>query len=302
MITDFTKETIRIGTLAGKGPRTAEYVAKLLPLGFESFQLNFFRGLEGVDLKRLAGELEGVLAESQAVVSSLAVYGNPLEQGPEDRETLEGLRAAIDHAALFGCDLVCGFAGRVRGKPVPDSIPAFKRVWGDLAERAADKGVRLAFENCPMGGTWGAGDWNIAFCPDAWELMFDAVPAPNLGLEWEPCHQLCQLIDPMPQLRRWVKKVFHVHGKDANVHWDRVRDRGVLAPEYYAFHRFPGQGDCNWAHIVSELRKGGFSGSIDIEGWHDAVYAGEFEMMGQVNALQYLKQCRGAYVPNVPGF
>jgi hypothetical protein len=40
-------------------------------------------------------------------------------------------------------------------------------------------------------------------------------------------------------------------------------------------------------------------GSIDIEGWHDPVYRGELEMMGQVHGLNYLKQCRGgSWVPN----
>jgi hypothetical protein len=38
---------------------------------------------------------------------------------------------------------------------------------------------------------------------------------------------------------------------------------------------------------------GEFTGSIDIEGWHDPVYKGDLEMTGQVHALNYLKQCRG---------
>jgi len=43
---------------------------------------------------------------------------------------------------------------------------------------------------------------------------------------------------------------------------------------------------------------GGFQGSIDIEGWHDPVYCGELEMTGQVHGLNYLKRCRGTFVPN----
>ena len=31
--------------------------------------------------------------------------------------------------------------------------------------RAADKGIRLAFENCPMGGDWRRGGYNIAHNP-----------------------------------------------------------------------------------------------------------------------------------------
>jgi len=294
---------IRIGTMAGKGPRTAEYIRSILPLGFECFQINFWKTLGGVKLPQLEAEVARVLEGSDAVVSSLGVYGNPLGDTAEDAETVRAWKAAIDHAHAFGTDLVCGFAGRVRGKPVPDSIARFRKIFGDLAKRAADRGVRIAFENCPMGGTWATGDWNIAFCPAAWELMFDAVPADNLGLEWEPCHQLCQLIDPMPQLRRWVGKVFHIHGKDATVLRDVVAADGVCGPRPFAFHRHPGFGDSNWTDILSELRRGGFRGCIDIEGWHDPVYRDALEMTGQVHALQHLKRARGGdFVPNPKGF
>jgi len=51
--------------------------------------------------------------------------------------------------------------------------------------------------------------------------------------------------------------------------------------------------------VISILRKHGWRGSIDIEGWHDPVYRDDLEMTGQVHALNYLKACRGgAFVPN----
>jgi len=292
---------IRIGTLAGKGPRTAEYIAKILPHGFESFQINFWEKVDA-DLPRLAEELSGVLNGSGAIVSSLGIYGNPLGDEPKDEQTREGWRACIEAAPRFGCDLVCGFTGRVRGKPVEESLPRLREVFEPLARRAQELGVRLAFENCPMGGTWQSGDWNIAFHPLAWDLIFDALPFDNIGLEWEPCHQLCQLIDPMPQLRQYGSRIFHVHGKDAKIYRDVVEREGVCGPHAFAFHKHPGLGDSNWTRIIEELRKGGFRGSIDIEGWHDDVYIGELEMTGQVHALRHLKACRLDYVPNPDGF
>ena len=117
-------------------------------------------------------------------------------------------------------------------------------------------------------------------------MMFNAVPADNIGLEWEPSHQMCSLTDPLPQLRKYVKRVFHVHGKDASVHWDVIREHGIGGSHPFVFHRTPGFGDCNWTDIISALREGGFTGSIDIEGWHDPVYRGELEMTGQVAALR----------------
>jgi sugar phosphate isomerase/epimerase len=203
-------DDIRIGTLAGKGRETPGYLRQIIPHGFESFQINFWKTIGDVDLKQLAREVKQVLDETgnTAVISSLGMFGNPLE----DKKNAADWKRCVDACELFGCDLVCGFAGRIVNKPVPDSMKQFKKVFGPLARHAEGKGVRLAFENCDMGGTWESGDWNIAHAPTAWEMMFHEVPSKHIGLEWEPCHQMVSLIDPLPQLRKWVHKVFHVHG------------------------------------------------------------------------------------------
>ena len=110
---------------------------------------------------------------------------------------------------------------------------------------------------------------------------------------------MVNLIDPLPQLRQWAKKVFHVHGKDATILWDVIREHGITGPKPFAFHRTPGFGDSNWTQIISDLRAAGFKGAIDIEGWHDPVYRGDLEMTGQVHALRHLQRCRGgSFVPN----
>jgi len=294
-------QMIRIGTLAGKGVNTAAYVRSLIPLGFEAFQINFWQQLEGLDLKKLADELRPDLEKSNTIISSLAVFGNPLGVEELDELTRKSWEQAIDSAEFFGSDLVCGFAGRVLGRPVPDSLPRFKQIWKPLVARAEKKKIRIAFENCPMGGTWESGGWNIAFNPDAWELMFEAIPSQNLGLEWEPCHQLCQLIDPLPQLREWAGKIFHVHGKDASVYRDIILRYGIQGNRPFAHHRHPGFGDTNWSDIISLLRANDYRGTIDIEGWHDPVYKDALEMTGQVHALHYLRGCRGGnFVPNPP--
>jgi sugar phosphate isomerase/epimerase len=296
---DLSKEAIRIGTLVQGGPGAPRYIEQILAHGFESFQLFFWQSTEHVELKQLAKEIGAVLRGTGVTISSLGIFGNPLMEREKDLETLAGWQKCIDAAPLFGCDVVAGFAGRVVDKAIQDSIPKFKEVFGPLAKRAKTNGVRLAFENCDMGGGWSGGDWNLAHAPDAWEMMFDALPDDNVGLEWEPCHQLVSLIDPLPQLRKWASKVIHVHGKDASVHWDVIKTHGIRGNKPYVFHRHPGFGDSNWTDLISELRRAGFKGSIDIEGWHDPIYRGELEMTGQVHALEYLKRCRGGhFVPN----
>lgn len=292
------KKDIRIGTLAGKGVHTAEYIKELIPLGFESFQINFWQQLGEVDLEKLAEELKGVMDGHDVVISSISMFGNPLGDEEIDQTTRAGWEKCIDMAHLFETDLVTGFTGRVRGQSIPDSIPRFKEIFGDLTKRAEDKGVKIAFENCSMDGTWQSGDWNIAHCPKAWELIFDAVDSEYIGLEWEPCHQMVLLIDPIPQIKKWGHKIFHVHGKDATILHDVVREHGIHGAERFAYHRTPGFGESDWTRIISDLRMIGYQGCIDIEGWHDPVYHGELEMTGQVHALKYLKNCRAEFVPN----
>ena len=291
---------IRIGTMVKANQSDpAAYVRAILPLGFESIQPFFWQTLGGMDVHRLAGELREAIGDADVRVGALGMFGNPLGEGELDRQTLLGWQTLIDNAHLFGTDLIAGFTGRVRGRPLPESLPRFKQVWGELARRAADKGVRIAFENCAMDGNWAGGDWNIAHNPDAWELMFNELPDENLGLEWEPCHQLVYLIDPIPQIRKWASRIFHVHGKDATVRWDVIREHGIFGKLPFVQMRTPGFGDSDWTRIISELRLAGFKGSIDIEGWHDPVYRDALEMTGQARALAYLKDCRGGtrYVP-----
>jgi sugar phosphate isomerase/epimerase len=284
-------DDILIGTMVKVENRPVEYIRRILAHGFESFELVFPKHLGDIDVKRLADEIRAVLAEdgNTAVISALAIYGNPLI----DAQTAGDWSRLIDATAWFGCNLVCGFTGRIPGKPVPESLSIFKQVFAPLVKQAEEKNVRIAFENCDMHGNWESGDWNIAHAPAAWEMMFDAIPSDAIGLEWEPAHQMASFVDPLPQLRQWAHKVFHVHGKDATILWDVIRTRGIRGGEQFIQHRTPGFGQTNWTDVISILRMKGFRGSIDIEGWHDPVYRDELEMTGQVHGLNYLKQCRG---------
>ncbi|MEI8228373.1 MAG: sugar phosphate isomerase/epimerase [Planctomycetota bacterium] len=296
-------DDIRIGTLVPAHERTAEVIAQLLEHGFETFQIAFGRTVGDFPVEPLAAAVGRVLRSTSVAdgdvpprVSAIGVYGNPLTSP----ETVRDWERLIDAAHLFGCDIVSGFAGRIPGRPVPESFGRFGEVFRPLAKRAEDKGIRLAFENCEKRGTWESGDWNIAHAPQAWDGMFAEVESPVIGLEWEPCHQLVSFVDPLPQLRRYAHRIWHIHGKDATVLWDVIRTHGIRGGVQYVHHRTPGFGDTNWTDLISTLRLCGWRGSIDIEGFHDPVYRDALETTGQVAALDYLKRCRGGrFVPNV---
>ncbi|HXH62402.1 MAG TPA: sugar phosphate isomerase/epimerase [Fimbriimonadaceae bacterium] len=284
---------ITIGTLVSmKG--SPDYLRQIKGYGFESYQLNMWAHIDDNDLPKIAKEVEQEIAGT-AVVSSVGLYGNPLQ----DEKTASDWEVLIKNAKHFDAKCVCGFTGALEDKPIDENMPKFKEVFGHLAKVAEDEGVKIAFENCDMGGTWQAPKWNIAHAPRAWEMMFNEVPSPAIGLEWEPCHQMVSLIDPIPQLRKWVGKIHHIHGKDATINWDVIKTEGLRSGRELVWHRTPGFGDTNWTDVITILRKAGWTGAIDIEGWHDPVYREDLEMTGQVAGLEYLKRCRGgSYVPN----
>ena len=192
---------IKIGTCI-PGNQAPEWIPHMIAAGYESVSVNFHMSLGGVDLKEYHHVVREALGDSGVGVGSIGFYCNAL-QNEEQRKTLE---TAIDVAHLYGTNMVSTFAGALEGESVEAAIPRFKEVFGELTRRAEDRGVKLVIENCPMGGTWDHCTCNIGFNPKAWEMMFDAVPSDALGLEWEPAHQMGQLIEPVAQLREWADK------------------------------------------------------------------------------------------------
>ena len=77
--------------------------AQILPLGFESIQPFFWQTLGGKDIPRLAGEIREAIGDADVVVSSLGMFGNPLEDEPTRPRDARGLgdadrqRASLRH-------------------------------------------------------------------------------------------------------------------------------------------------------------------------------------------------------------
>jgi len=212
-----------------------------------------------------------------------ALYQNPLDPRQSDSARAVFQRA-IEVAAHIGVKTVSGFAGAVvevetnpRGgnpvyKPFENYLPQLLAFWEPLARFAADRGVRLAFENCPQ-GSWHLPvmHYNLMSQPAMWERLFNQTQCENLGLEWDPSHLLCQFIDPVANLRQFAARVFHVHAKDAFINRPLLAAYGICHPGV-AEHRFPGLGQADWAQIVHQLLRARYDSDLNIEGWHDPVY------------------------------
>ena len=102
---------IRIGTLVG-GNDAVRVLPQIIPHGFESFSLTFWQTTGQTDLKELAKQVKEILAEKNIIISSLGIFGNLLT-GEEIFDTLASWERLIDHAELFGTNLIAGFTGRM---------------------------------------------------------------------------------------------------------------------------------------------------------------------------------------------
>ncbi|HCU35899.1 MAG TPA: sugar phosphate isomerase [Armatimonadetes bacterium] len=229
-------------------------------------------------------------AEAGIEVSALGCYVNQLDADEATaRRNVEYFRLLYDVAEQMGVDTIGAFAGRNPELDIPENIPLFESVWTEGAAIAEDRGLRIAFENCPMFHYFPFRGVNIAYTPRAWELMFEAVPSPALGLEYDPSHLVCLLIDYLQVIHDWGERIYHVHAKDAEIDWRAVRRNGILEPGAVR-HRTPGMGVVKWSEVISALVEVGYEGNLDIEGRHDPVYHGARENEGLVISLRHLEQ------------
>ncbi|SDB11096.1 Sugar phosphate isomerase/epimerase [Streptococcus henryi] len=232
-----------------------------------------YAGVSHIDVANLTAEKAAELnayANSKGVeISSLAYYPNPLDEDLEKRqEVIDHLYKVIDGSAILGVNMVTTFIGRMPSKSVSENLAEVKKVWPAILEYAADKGVKVAIENCPMLFTedeWPGGQ-NLFTTPAIWRQVFEVLPYDNLGINYDPSHFVWQQIDYIAPLYEFKDKIFHVHYKDIKVYQDKLKDVGVMAtPLQYMSPKLPGLGDVDWGKYVSALTDIGFDGYTCIE-------------------------------------
>jgi sugar phosphate isomerase/epimerase len=271
---------IKLGAVLCADEVSSASLKTLSSLGFETINIAFWQSLEPSDLFTLSE----TVAASSLEVSALSIFGNTLMHP----DTLSGWEALITQSSLFGSPFVTGFAGRVKGRSVEDSLEQWKTTFSSLLDLAYKHDCRgLLFENCRMGDLWKRGNWNIAINGDAWALMFSALDDSKLGLQWEPCHQVEAFLDPLVQLKEWLPKIKHVHGKDALIDWELLKRIGLYAPDKAISSTLPGEGQSDWESIIKILKDSGYDGCIDIETKNQKFFPNLEE---KICSLDYLKK------------
>jgi sugar phosphate isomerase/epimerase len=166
----------------------------------------------------------------------------------------------------------------VEGNPLkydPEAaVEAVAEGFKDIVELAEKHSVKLCFENCPLMG-------NISISPYMWDILFQRLDSDKVGLVFDPSHLVWQFINPYENILKYGSKIYHVHGKDCEIQYERLGQVGILhnfstkpdgskqgenaLRKMWWRYRLPGLGDLDWNKIVANLNEVGFDGTISIE-------------------------------------
>jgi sugar phosphate isomerase/epimerase len=232
-----------------------------------------YAGVTHIDVTTLtksgAEDILSLCGDHGVSLSALGYYPNALDPNPAVvTAAVAHLKKVIKAAPLLGLKDVTSFIGRDWTKSVDENWPRFLKTWKPLLQYAADHGVRISIENCPMLFTrdeWPGGK-NLMTTPEIWRRAFNDLDMPNFGLNYDPSHFILQGMDPLSPLREFKDRFFHMHAKDVKIDHRRLNEVGRFAyPLQWHQPRIPGYGDINWAAYMAELTAIGYDGPLCIE-------------------------------------
>ena len=167
--------------------------------------------------------------------------------------------------------------------------------FGQLVPLLEENNARLVIEGWPGPGV-------LCCTPEACRALFQEIPSPAMGLNYDPSHLIRMGIDHIRFLREFIARVYHVHGKDTEILPDNLYEYGFEQPATFArpvpFGAFawrytiPGHGLAHWGEILRLLSANGYRGCVSIE-LEDANFndGGDEEKFGILQGARFLAGC-----------
>jgi sugar phosphate isomerase/epimerase len=248
--------------------------------GFKTLELACGYGHPHLNLEKPDTDALKRLMERYGVgLSAIAFYTNNTHPDPQERQrNNEGVRRAIDIARALGVGVVCTLAGHpVPGKSKIQTIEEdCAKVFPPLAEYAGEREVNIALEN-----------WFVTNIQalDHWQRLFEVVPHPNFGLNFDPSHLLWQQIDYINAVDLFSSRIFHTHAKDTEIRRQQLEYVGNQGSGWWRYV-IPGLGAVRWGEYIGALRRVGYNGVLSIE--HEDIAVGREE--GFLMGKRYLEQ------------
>ena len=234
-----------------------------------------YAGVSHIDAERVleddayAKHVTDYIAGKGMHISSLAYYPNTMDPDTAKRTAaIDHLKALIRASAKLGVNMVSTFIGRDQAKSEEENLRLFQEIWPPIIKLAEGQGVKVAIENCPM--LFGEDQWpggqNLMRSPALYRKLFDIIPSPNFGLNFDPSHYVWQQMDYVKTIYDFKDRIFHVHFKDIKLYPEKLAECGVMAyPLDYMSPKLPGLGDVDWAAFISALNDIRYSGDAVIE-------------------------------------
>jgi sugar phosphate isomerase/epimerase len=227
-------------------------------------------------------EIRADLDHRDIQISALGYYPNYLAADKRQaRECKRYFRKVMQLAARMDVPAVCTFAGMTPGATVEECMEPFAELFTDFCTEAEDLGIRIGIENCPMLHHKNRTGENLAFSPEIWRAMFDAVPSRALGLEIDPSHLVFLGIDHIQAIHDFGDRIVHFHAKDIDIDERKRATQGFYGQAFgepggfgngWWRFRAPGWGVIDWRRVITALTDVGYEGNLDIE-HEDEVFA-----------------------------
>jgi len=268
---------MRIGFTTGYSQEQADFAAEA---GFDGLEISTGGAMPS---KSQVRQIKETMERNGIATLTVFHYENyAAADAAAARKARANFGRACDIARELGARVVSVNAWVPRDATLEGKFASYKRIFGELAKVARDKGCLIAIENCPHGFA------NIAWSPANWERMFNDLPNKTVGLEFDPSHLVWQGIDYIAALRRFGSRVYAFHAKDTEILTDRLSYGGIYGAGWWRF-RIPGHGDINWKRVFTVLDDINYAGDIIIE-HEDPVFSGERRDEGLRLGLKFLRQ------------
>lgn len=261
-----------------------------------------YAGVTHIDVNNLTPEriagIRHTLKEANITISALGYYPNPLD--PDEERSgyyIEHIKKVIRGAAKLGIPIVTTFIGRNPAKSINENLAKFADVWPAIVKVAEENNVKIGIENCPMFFTddeWPGGK-NLAISPAVWDRMFEIIPSPVFGLNYDPSHMIWQMMSETKPIYDYKDRLHHIHLKDAKLYKDKLDRVGIMAnPLEYHSPKLPGLGDVNWRAFFAALTDVRYRGPVVIE-VEDKAYEGSITDVQSaiLTSRNYLRQFLG---------
>lgn len=184
----------------------------------------------------------------------------------------------------------------------------YQRIFTPIINYAADLGVTVLYENCPMEGWRSSGHFgtfnNLSGVLAARKLMYQLVPGKNHGEIYDPSHDVWQHTDPVEVIKNTdMSRLKRIHVKSTRNNpdpfWGNMYPMHEIPANWASKAGIPsstnpwdrhhyeatlpgfGLGDSmDWRAFVNILKEKGFSGPFEIE--NEAVLSKQTGKMGAI--------------------